>query len=273
MKAIKRIGAGLALSVLVATSAVAPRALAADDTGQNISQSYTSSTSLKAGTIVSTVSGSSTKIEAANVANATHTVGVVVSADNSLVAVDPGSDKVQVAASGKVSTLVSTVNGDIKTGDPIAASPYSGVGMKAVDQGYIVGKATANFSASTKGATTQQVTTTSGKKVSITVGYILVTITPGYNGGAENVNGLQRTVRSITGHVVSMPRIIIGMAIAIVTILGVVILVYGAIYGAIMSIGRNPLAQQSILKALGGSIVMALLAVGVAFVLLFFLLS
>ena len=60
-------------------------------------------------------------------------------------------DQVQLALTGRVPTLVSTVNGDIKAGDPITTSDIPGVGMKATKSGTIIGRAMESLSASTDG--------------------------------------------------------------------------------------------------------------------------
>ncbi len=44
-----------------------------------------------------------------------------------------------VVANGNVQVLVSTINGDIKKGDPITTSTIPGVGMKATKTGYALG--------------------------------------------------------------------------------------------------------------------------------------
>ena len=44
-------------------------------------------------------------------------VGVAVLTDNSLLAVNSGANKAQVAVSGQATTIVSDLNGDIAAGD------------------------------------------------------------------------------------------------------------------------------------------------------------
>lgn len=51
-----------------------------------------------------------------------------------------------VVATGTVQVLVTTVNGDIKKGDPITTSTTPGVGMKALKTGYALGVALDGFS-------------------------------------------------------------------------------------------------------------------------------
>lgn len=247
---------------------------AVEATAQNISQSYGVEKELQAGTIVSTLSNSADYVEPANTENSDRVIGVVVKPENSIVAVDPDTMKAQVGTSGAISVLVSTVNGDIKAGDKIAPSPFSGIGMKALGNGYIVGVALTTFSAASDGAAAQQVTDKSGAKQTITVGYAQISLSPRYDSTVESagLNGLQRFVRSLTGHTVSMPRIIISLVIAVLTIVAIVVLMYAAIYGSIVSIGRNPLARVSIFRALARVVAMALLVFAIAFGLIYLLL-
>lgn len=264
----------LASYLMIAVFCFPAVARAIEASAQNISQSYGVEKELQAGTIVSTVGNSANKVEPTNTENADRVIGVVVKPENSIVAVDPDSMKAQVGTSGAINVLVSTVNGDIKAGDKIAPSPFSGIGMKALGNGYIVGVAKANFNDSSEGAASQQVTDKNGAKSMVTVGYLQISLSPRYDSTVANsgLNGLQRFVRSLTGHTVSMTRIIISLVIAVLTIVAIIILMYAAIYGSIVSIGRNPLARVSIFRALARVVAMALLVFIIAFGLIYLLL-
>ncbi len=241
---------------------------------KDISQSYGATEDLQAGTIVSADSGNADYVAAANTKNASRLVGVVVKADTSLVAVNPDENKVQVAKSGSVPVLISTVNGEIRNGDRITASPFNGIGMKAIGAGYIVGRALADFKDTSKGANKQQVTDKNGTSHTVTVGYVQIDLNPKFDADSsgDGISGVQQWVRSLTGHTVSKPRIIVSLVVAVATIIAVIVLIYAAIYGSIISIGRNPLARQSIFRALAHVLLMALLVVGIAFVLIYLLL-
>jgi hypothetical protein len=258
------------LTVLLAFPMISLAATSSKD----ISQSYESTSDLQAGSIVSAMPTNADAVIATNTENADKLVGVVVEAGTSLLAVNPDRNKVQVAKSGSVSVLVSTVNGAIKNGDRIAPSPFSGVGMKAIGSGYIVGRALASFNNNSKGATRQQVTDKTGKLQTVTVGYVQIDLNPKFDAdvGSDGLNGVQQWVRSLTGHTVSKPRVIVSLVVAAATIIAVVILMYASIYGSIISIGRNPLARQSIFRALAHVLLMAILIVGIAFMLIYLLL-
>lgn len=267
---------GLTMGLLLVGITASPYAVqAATSNSKDISRSYNSKTELRAGTVVSTTSGDADAVEATNVQNASRLIGVVTAPDTSLVAVDPDSGKAQVASSGNVSVLVSTVNGSIAAGDQVAVSPFSGIGMKSIGEGYIVGSALSKFDASSEGASSQQVTDKNGKSQAITIGYVQINLTPRFDSGSdanERINGVQSFVKALTGHVVSMPRIIISLVLAVVTVVVISALMYAAIYGSIVSIGRNPLARDSILRALGRVLFLALVIVGFTFGLIYLLL-
>lgn len=252
---------------------MASASVMAASNSNNISMSFAAKEDLKTGSIVSLERAGGETIVSANPNNAERILGVVVDVDKSLVAVDPESNKEQVATTGNASVLVSTVNGGINKGDLVTASPFNGIGMKAVGPGYVLGTALEGFTPASKAAVKQQVQNKNGETSEIAVGYIQVDLSPRYAGeaGAE-LNGAQQWVRSLTGRTVSMTRVIISLIIAVATIIAVVVLVYASIFGSIISIGRNPLAKQSIFQALSRVLAMALLLVAVAFLLIIMLL-
>jgi hypothetical protein len=107
-----------------------------------ISQSYTSKTDLPVGSIVSLETNTTDKITPASTDNVDNIFGVVISSTGSLLTVTTeGSSQVQVATSGTLPVLASDFNGEIKRGDHITASPFTGVGMKATNNTRIIGVA------------------------------------------------------------------------------------------------------------------------------------
>lgn len=228
----------------------------------NISHSYKSTDKIQAGSMVSLDPEKSDYVQSANSTNGVRLLGVAVGANDSLLAVDETAGAVQVATSGNAKTLVSTLNGDIKVGDQIGVSPFSGIGMKAAPGSRVVGLAQTDFNSSTSGATTQDVTNKDGKKTTIRVGYTSVSIAIGVNAtsaAGEKLSALQRLGRSLTGHTVSTARVVISLAIAIIAVVSLITLIYASIYGGIISIGRNPLAKYAVFRTLGA--VMGMVAV------------
>ena len=95
----------------------------------SIAQGFKASgTDIVSGALVSLQSGSANTVELSTVGNQERLLGVAGS--QSLIEFANGSP-VQVVTSGATATLVSDINGAIKSGDRITASPIIGVGMKA----------------------------------------------------------------------------------------------------------------------------------------------
>jgi len=260
-------GIGLTLLLLGLTPAGASSA--------NISHSYNTNGAVQAGTIVSLDSNNKDYVVPANTDNGKRLLGVAVAKDDSLIAVDAADDKTQVATSGVATVLVSTLNGDIKVGDQIAVSPFNGVGMKATEGGYIIGLAQTSFDSSSDVATTKTVNDKDGKPTKVAFGYARLSVSIGAGtteGGGPELSGIQKLTKSLTGHVVSTARIIIGVIIAVVALIAIITLVYASIYGGIISIGRNPLAKFAVFRTMTSVMIMVALIALISSLLIFFLL-
>jgi len=209
--------------------------------------------------------------------NAERLLGIAVRTDHTLVAIDPGKDVVQVATTGNAEVLVSTVNGAIHQGDKVAASAFSGIGMKSTKTGsHVVGLALADFNADDSRNTTLTVKNKQGVDKRITVGYIPVSIAVGTDtAGVDEAGatGVQRYVQSLTGHSVSMTRILIGLVIAVITLVALMVLLYAAISGSLISIGRNPLAKTSILRGLIFVLIFALIGAIFSFAIVYLIIQ
>lgn len=243
----------------------------------NISRSYQSGSGITAGSIVSLDPERSDYVQLANTSNGSRLLGVAVGEKDSLLAVDARDGALQVATSGNVNTLVSTVNGDIRVGDQIGVSPFNGVGMKALLGSRVIGLSQTDFSSASDGATRQTVTDKDGKSRQVSIGYIRIGIAVGTNnttGGnsTANLTSLQKAVKSVTGRTVSNIRIILSLVVVLVSLLALITLVYAAIYSSIISIGRNPLAKYAVFRTLGSVLSMAALTTLVASVTVFLLL-
>ncbi len=242
----------------------------------NISHSYSATGNIPNGTIVSLDPQHSGYVELANTSNDSRLLGVALPSDQSLLAVDPNSSKTQVAISGTVDTLVSTVNGNIKVGDQVSVSPFSGVGMEAAPGSRTIGIAQTAFTSSTSQATTERVKDTSGTNQEVKVGYIRLTIAiSSKNGGpgtGSQANFLQKVVKSLTGRTISTIRILLSLAVAIISLISLITLIYASIYGSIISIGRNPLAQSAVFRTLASVMSMAFLTTAIACVTIYYLL-
>jgi len=248
---------------------------AAGAASSSLSRSYGADEAFTTGSLVSLDERRSDFVELADSRNGSRLVGVVVPPDDSLLAVDSAGGKVQVATSGIVNALVSTLGGPIGVGDEVGVSPFSGIGIRATPGSRIIGLAQGEFKEGSKGAIRQSAKDKQGKMNQITVGYVPVSIaiaTDGTLSKEAKLNGLQRLVQGMTGRTIPTVRLVIILAIAITALLVLVTLVYAAIYGSIISIGRNPLAKYAVFRTLSVVIGLALLTAGVAGLSIFFLL-
>jgi len=226
----------------------------------NISHSYHTTTSIPNGSIVSLDPQKPDYVQAANLDNDKRLLGVVVATNDSLLALDAGNGSSQVATNGTVSVLVSTLSGDLNVGDQIAASPFNGIGMKALGGSRFVGLAQTAFSSHDSTAVSREVKDKNGHSHKIWLGYVRMAIGIGTNNsgtGGSQLTGLQRFAKSLTGHEVSTGRVIVSLVVAFIAIISLSVLIYASIYGSIVSIGRNPLAKYSIFHTLNSVLGMA----------------
>lgn len=254
------IGLSLGASGLVAASSA------------NISHSYQSSTAFANGSLVSLDSAQDNRILAANTSTSNRLVGVVVGANDSLIAIDSETNLIQVATSGEANVLVSDVNGPVKSGDQIAVSPFSGIGMKSQPGARLIGLAQSSLTSANSGAVSKDVTDKDGKKQTLKVGFVRVSIAIGtapIAGTETQQNALQKAAKMLTGHNVSTVRILISSFVAVVAIIALVTLIYTSVYGTLISIGRNPLAKASIFRALFSIIGLIVLTAAVALVTIY----
>jgi len=240
----------------------------------NISHSYHATRTITNGSIVTLDPKRTDYVQPANVDNGDSLLGVAVANSDSLIAVDATTGAIQVATSGIATALVSTVNGNIHVGDQIAVSPFNGIGMKSLPGSHVIGLAQNDFNPGSTGATTEKITDKSGQTSSIQVGFIRVNIAittvPAYPVTVRN--SIQQAAQSLAGHPISTFRILISVIVALVALLALVVLIYGSIYGSIVSIGRNPLAKYAIFRTLGSVLGMAVMTAVIAGVTIFLLL-
>jgi hypothetical protein len=246
----------------------------ANASSADIAHSYHSNSSIATGSLVSLDPNQSNYVDLANTDNVSRLIGVTVANNNSLLVLDPSSGSVQVAISGSVVTLVSTLNGDINIGDQISVSPFSGVGMKALPGSRVIGNALTTLNPSTNNVTTQVVTDKSGHKSQIYVGYIRINIATGSDtaGSQAGLNSIEKLADTIAGHPVSPIRIALSVTVAIFALLALSILIYATIHASIIAVGRNPLARSSVFRIIVYTMIMVIITVGLACVSIYVLL-
>jgi hypothetical protein len=141
------------------------------------------------------------------------------------------------------------------------------VGMKATASAKIVGVAEADFN--TASATREQtLTARNGKSQKVNIGSIPVQVQVAYYTVPPEDSiipaFLQRFVNAIAGKQVSALRIVVGFFIIMAAILTVGVMLFSAVRGSILSIGRNPLAGKDIYKGLFQVFAMSIVILGVA---------
>lgn len=227
-----------------------------------ISQGFPSDGSeLVPGTLVSVKSNGKT-IEAASGETADKFVGVV--GEQSLLELSNADNQTQVVTSGVTRVLVSTINGSIEAGDKIAMSPLKGIGMKSLENGYVIGTAQDDM-ANARDVSTREVTDINGETSTVKIGVIDVQIDFMWYEHVKSKDSflpsfLLQLAQSMAGKEVSAIRVLIALLVLIVGFAGVGILVYSSVRSSIISIGRNPLAAAAVHR---GVLEVILLAIGV----------
>lgn len=140
-----------------------------------------------------------------------------------------------VVSNGTVYVKVSTVNGPIKKGDPITSSEFSGVGMKAVQPGFVIGIALEDYQ------------NTDAKKV----GLIAVSTSLHYASGLKGIgNSIFDIFKLGTIATYEQPSVVFKYLVAaIVVLLSFVMgfISFGRLAAlGIEALGRNPLASRII---------------------------
>lgn len=208
------------------------------------------STNYVAGSLVSSVSGKRGTVELSSVKNTGQLVGIV--ADEPLVTIVDSTSTVSVVINGKATVLVSDINGSLKAGDKVTASPIAGIGMKATLSSQIVGTVQTDQS-SDKTTITRSVKDTDGQPHTIKISRLPIQLGVAYyqSPGSSYVPPIvQRTANNIAGQPVSLIRTLASVFVLIVSVASVVTLLYSAGRNSIIAIGRNPLSSKLVYKGM-----------------------
>lgn len=172
-------------------------------------------------------------------------------------------DTKPVISTGKVYVLVTTSNGPIHKGDLISASTTPGVGQKATQDGYVLGTAVQDYTASDKKAT----------------GRILVVLNITFNATSGQVkqNLLSSFQNALTAPYLSPLNALRYALAAIMVIVSFIIAVsfFGKVSRlGVEAIGRNPLAGRLILLTVILHLILAagiiMVGLGIAYFVLVF---
>ncbi len=239
------IGVGAVIALLLAPATTS--ALGA------ISQGFkTSDTTTPVGSLVSLEANKQSFIQLATSDKANQLVGII--AQKPLVALGDGTQQAQVVVSGLTSTLVSNINGDVRVGDKITASPLRGIGMKALTSSEIVGIAQSNLSDAA--TSLHAVTDKAGKTTQVKIGSISLQVNVSYYAAPQNKLDsivpafLVNFGSAVAGKDVSPLRVLLGFMALLVGFLLVGTMLQAAIRSGIISIGRNPLAHSALRQSL-----------------------
>lgn len=219
------------------------------------SQGYKASSPITTGSLVSLDSTDYHLAQVSTQANRDSLLGVAVSSEQALVSLSDKGSTVQVVTSGQASVLVSTANGNISVGDYLSISPISGVAMKAMTAGKVIGVAQQDYNDHSASKKNVELTTNDGKKTTVQVGTIAVKVlaqdwTPSDQPNSPLLNSLRSFLGSAVGKPVSNTQAIFSVAIILLAVLASATILYSSISSSIHSIGRNPLSKGIIRRSL-----------------------
>lgn len=232
-----------------------------------LSQSFVSDKNLPIGSIVSLQKSSTDHVDSATTKNSDYILGVVVDGGTSQLSISSDkSNHVSVATSGVEEILVSDINGKLAIGDPITASPISGVGMKATSNVKIIGVAQDNFPNAT--ASQQSYKDQKGQQHTVKLGQVPVLVNVSYYYKQPDKTlippAIQNIANALAGKKVNALPILISIGIFIVTLIVVVSIIYSMIHSSIISVGRNPMSQAAVYRNVIQLSVLVVLILGVA---------
>jgi hypothetical protein len=239
------LGTGLLL-LLIAVSTLSAEG------ASSIAQGFqTTDPNIVSGALVSLKVNTPNTVELSSSDNVNQMTGIA--GTKSLIELSNGVSGVQIVTSGVTQALVSDINGSIRTGDKVTASPISGVGMRATTSTLIIGTAQADQT-SVK-SETRTITDKNGKKKDVRIGVIPVQVDKVFYELPSDQNSflppaLQSFANGVAGHQVSAIRVLIAALLVLFLFAAVTILLYSAVRSSIISIGRNPLSENAVRKSL-----------------------
>lgn len=222
-----------------------------------VTQGYSSDVLLQRGMLVGLKNDDPRKVEPVNSDQADQLHGVVIGANESAVLLGSDEEKVYVASGGRFPVLVSSQNGAIKSGDYVSPSAIKGIGMNAgKNNDIVIGKALEDFDPSNQSSVRSVITVkdASNNEQQLGVGMITVDVAVGKNPLLKNSTqlpeSLRKTAESIADKPVNPTKVYLSLFIIIVTSAIAGSIIYSAVRGGMVSIGRNPLGKNAIMRGL-----------------------
>lgn len=252
----ERILAFTGLAILIVLSASSPLS------AQSISQGYSTDQALQRGMLVASKQDDPNKVEAVTIETLERLKGVVVQPNDSSVTISKEGQKVFVAATGTYEVLVSDQGGPIKAGDYISISSLAGIGMKANDtQSFIIGKASQDFDG--KSGSIGSSTINDNQKVNFS--RVRVDIAVNKNPLLRSPEApkipafLNKVSQAVAEKPVSPAKVYLATAVFLVSAVIAGVMLYSGARGSIISIGRNPLSKNVVIRGLLQVVLMSLI--------------
>lgn len=251
-----RIVSSLLLAIGVAVATVLP--VSAETYGGGSVASYAADAPIDKGSIVILTGKDSNRVKIATQKDVSNMFGLVV--DKTQLPLSVTNEGIEnetfVAVSGTYNVLVSNQEGAINAGDYLTLSSVNGVAMRAGDHEVTVfGRANANFNDAnvSLGSTTLKDAAGGTKTVKIGAVPVTIDIKTNPNHKSTDVNApefLKRVGEAIADKEVNPVRIYIGVAIAVISLIAAIAVLYAGIRNGVISIGRNPMSKKSIFRAI-----------------------
>ena len=239
------------------------------DISGEVTRSYDADPTVQIGMIVKLKDKDPKTVVPLDEEHADRILGVVVPQNNATIVLTPqnvNAQQVLVTNKGHFSLIVSNQNGPIKVGDFIMVSAIAGVGMKADDKSntQVVGKATGEFNGTANVIGQVELKDTLGRKTSVSLGRIPIDVAISHNPLFEKKadyvpSGLAKLAQAVTDKPVSAARIYLGSIVLLVVAYMTAMILYSGIRHGMVSIGRNPLSRQHVMKGLIQTIVTGLI--------------
>lgn len=247
------------LAIIVVAAIVVNLPVLAVSYGGGSVQGYAADALLDNGTIVQLTGKDSNRVSVSSQSKLQNMFGVIVDRNQLPVTLsnDGIENEVFVAVSGTYNVLVSTQGGVIKSGDYVTLSSINGIAMKAgTKEKTVFGRANGSFDG--KGVTLGTMSlkdTANNTSKEVVLGSIPVTIDIKRNPNTKSTKVqvpelLERVGQAIAEKEVSPIRIYLSMAIATVSLLAAIAVLYSGVRSGVISIGRNPMSKKSIFRAL-----------------------
>ena len=246
------------LTVAVTAAFVMQLQVSADMSGASV-QGYASDQPLDKGTIVKLVGEDSKQVAVVGQKELQNMFGVVVDPNRLPVRISNSGlkNEAYVAVSGTHNVLVSTQGGAIEPGDHVTLSSISGIAMKAgTKEPTVFGRAAGSFDGRGVVLGTAQLKDVKGSDdQTVKLGSIPVVIDIKRNPNDVSTKvrvpePLERVGKAIAEKEVSPIRIYLSMAIAVVSLVAAIVVLYAGVRNGVISIGRNPMTKRSIFRAL-----------------------